>query len=352
MREAHAAGAPAAGAPAAGAPAAGAPAAGAPARAHSWAVRRWCPLQGSLANPLAGKELLARMRGPRTFIVATLFLFPLGGLALGLYALAASAPAGDLMTGPPIGKLYFAAVSLLELALICLLAPALSADLISGERERRTLDLLLVTPLSRRQIILGKLASALGSVTLLIVLALPIQALAVVLGGIGVEDLVVGLLILVLTAVTYGCVGLFWSARLRTTRASVLMAYATTLLGVVGLPLVLFLALVGMQFVGTASYWRSWPVLAPSTGDAGVSATPMDAQIAVTASQLVVATNPPLTALFSAYTLAEQRPLVFVQQAGSVDVTLVAPWLLFAGVHLLAVGGLIWLTSRALRRSG
>ena len=80
-------------------------------------------------------------------------------------------------------------VTAVELGLICLLAPALTADLISGERERQTLDLLLVTPLSRRQIVIGKLVAALGSLLLLIVLALPIQALAVLIGGIGLEEL-------------------------------------------------------------------------------------------------------------------------------------------------------------------
>ena len=84
----------------------------------------------------------------------------------------AAAPAGDSMTSAPVGKLFFAAVTAVELGLICLLAPALTADLISGERERQTLDLLLVTPLSRRQIVVGKLVAALGSLMLLIVLAL------------------------------------------------------------------------------------------------------------------------------------------------------------------------------------
>src|SRR3954467_15773874 len=140
---------------------------------------------GRFANPLASKELLARMRGPRTFVVATLLLLPLAAVAGGLYAMIAASSANDISSSTPVGKLYFAAVTAVELGLICLLAPALTADLISGERERQTLDLLLVTPLSRRQIVVGKLVAALGSLLLLIVLALPIQALAILIGGIG-----------------------------------------------------------------------------------------------------------------------------------------------------------------------
>ena len=217
-------------------------------------------LLGRLANPLAGKELLARMRGPRTFVVATLLLLPLAAVAGGLYTMVEAAPAGDSLTSAPVGKLFFAAVTAVELGLICLLAPALTADLISGERERQTLDLLLVTPLSRRQIVVGKLVAALGSLLLLIVLALPIQAIAVLIGGIGLEELLAGLWLLTLTAVTYGCVGLWWSARMRTTRAALLLSYVTTLIGVGALPLGLVLMVLGRGMFGFRFDEAIWPL--------------------------------------------------------------------------------------------
>jgi ABC-type transport system involved in multi-copper enzyme maturation permease subunit len=316
-------------------------------------------LFGWLANPLAGKELLARMRGPRTFVVATLELLPLAAVAAGLYAMIAAAPSADAVTTAPVGKLFFAAVTAVELALICLLAPALTADLISGERERRTLDLLLVTPLSRRQIVVGKLVAALGSLLLLIVLALPIQAVAVLIGGVGLEELGVGLLILALTATSYGCVGLFWSARLRTTRGAMLFSYLTTLLGVGGVPLVLVLAVVASSLFGfraeDALWPLSWLLNGPQTsslrfsGGAGVpAATPM--QLEAAAAQAVVASNPLLAGVASAAGLVQGRPLVGVERVANADLVYVAPWLLFGGLHLLAALVLIWLTARALRR--
>src|SRR5262245_10759312 len=68
-------------------------------------------LLGRLANPLAGKELLARMRGPRTFVVATLLLLPLAAIAGGLYAMIAAASSSDVSSTTPVGKLFFAAVT-------------------------------------------------------------------------------------------------------------------------------------------------------------------------------------------------------------------------------------------------
>ena len=317
-------------------------------------------MTGWLVNPLASKELLARMRSPRTFVVATLELLPLTALAIGLYATIAGAQAGPLI-GAPAGKLYFAVVTALELGLICLLAPALTADLISGERERRTLDLLLVTPLSHRQIVVGKLIAALGSLLLLIVLALPIQAVAVLLGGVGVEELLVGLGILVLTATTYGCLGLYWSAWLRTTRGAVLLAYATTLLAVGGVPFGLLVAVIVSGVLGGNPGDRFWPAnwLLNGPGNPG-SIFPRQAselpgggawlQLDAIVAQLLTATNPLLTGIASAAGLVQDRPIVGFEQVGTVDLLYVAPWLVFGVLHVLAIMVLIWLTGRGLRR--
>lgn len=316
-------------------------------------------LLGWLANPLAGKELLARMRGPRTFVVATLLLLPLAAVAAGLYAMIASTTASDGLTSTPVGKLFFAAVTAVELGLICLLAPALTSDLISGERERQTLDLLLVTPLSRRQIVVGKLVAALGSLLLLLVLALPIQALAVLIGGVGLEELMAGLLLLTLTSVAYGCVGLYWSARLRTTRAALLLSYVTTLLGVGGLPLALVLLFLGNGLFGVRLDDSLWPLVwlvngsqtSPfrGSGQSAPSQTVLQAQAIV--GQLAVATNPLLAGIASAAGLVQARPLAGFEHVGNVDLLYVSPWLLFSVLHLLAAIILIWLTARALGRA-
>jgi len=313
------------------------------------------------ANPLASKELLARMRGPRTFVVATLLLLPLAAVAGGLYAVIAASSAADTSSTTPVGKLFFAAVTAVELGLICLLAPALTADLISGERERQTLDLLLVTPLSRRQIVIGKLVPALGSLLLLIVLALPIQALAVLIGGIGLEELLVGLLLLGLTATTYGCVGLFWSARLRTTRGAMLFSYVTSLLGVGGLPLVLILLAISSGAFGARLDEVIWPLEWLMNGSrvslnrfGGSSAIAEHGALLQTQSvigELLVASNPLLTGITSAAGLVQGRPVVAMERIDTLDVPYVAPWLLFSVLHVLTTIVLIWLTSRCLRRA-
>jgi ABC-2 type transport system permease protein len=330
---------------------------GARRRLPGWLVR----VLARFANPLAGKELLARMRGPRTFVIATLLLLPLAAVAGGLYATIASASSGDVSSSTPVGKLFFAAVTAVELGLICLLAPALTADLISGERERQTLDLLLVTPLSRRQIVVGKLVAALGSLLLLIVLALPIQALAVLIGGIGLEELLVGLLLLSLTATTYGCVGLYWSARLRTTRSAMLFSYVTTLFGVGGMPLVLVMLLIANGAFGVRLDDVLWPLAwlltEPSSSPGRLGSSTLLAQgsgllqIEAAIAQLLVASNPLLAGITSAAGLVQGRSVVAMEHVANIDLPYVAPWLLFAILHVLTTVVLIWLTARCLRRA-
>lgn len=323
--------------------------------------RLWQRTFGRLANPLAAKEMLARMRGPRTFVIATLELLPLAAIACGLYSMVANASTADMGASAPVGRLFFAGITIVELGLICLLAPALTADLISGERERQTLDLLLVTPLSRRQIVVGKLVAALGSLLLLIVLALPIQAVAVLIGGVGLEELLLGQLMLVLTATTYGCVGLYWSARLRTTRAAMLLSYVTTLVGTVGLPLILFLLAIGSSLFGFRAEEWIWPLAWLISGADMTSRRLENSDIAGTSAallhleaivgQLLVASNPLIAGITSASGFVADRPIVGFERVLEADLLYVAPWVLFSIIHILTAAVLIWLTGRALRRA-
>jgi len=61
--------------------------------------------------------------------------------------------------------------------------PGLTSGAISGERERQTLDVLLVTPLSPGEIVVSKLLATSAFITLLVVATLPLYILAFSYGG-------------------------------------------------------------------------------------------------------------------------------------------------------------------------
>ena len=100
------------------------------------------------------------------------------------------------------------------------IAPASTAGAISLEREKQTLDLLTTTPISSLAIVLGKLLSALSWVFLLLLASIPVTALVFTFGGVGPDDMIKGYLVLVVTALAYGSIGLFVSALVKRTQAA------------------------------------------------------------------------------------------------------------------------------------
>ena len=77
----------------------------------------------------------------------------------------------------------------LQLALAMLAAAMISAVSVSTEKDRRTLELLLVSRLSDAQLVFGKLAGSLVRVWLLLLSAVPMFALAGLFGGVTPEQL-------------------------------------------------------------------------------------------------------------------------------------------------------------------
>jgi ABC-2 type transport system permease protein len=204
-------------------------------------------------NPVLLKELRGRMRGARAFIVLTIYLLLLtcfASLIYYFYGQTSSMPGGGV-TLAQAGTTLFSCIVLIELFLVAFITPAFTAGAITGERERQTYELLRTTLLSARRLVLGKLTAALTYVGLLILAAIPLEGLAFMLGGVVVEELLLALLILVVTAIAFGTLGLFFSAHLRSTIAATVFSYATVILVSIGVPvMILFpLSLFGSNFL-------------------------------------------------------------------------------------------------------
>jgi ABC-type Na+ efflux pump permease subunit len=71
-----------------------------------------------------------------------------------------------------------------QVALILAILPALSTGALAQERERQTLQPLLLTPLSPLQIVWGKAGGVLSLVGLLLLATLPLTSLCFLLGGV------------------------------------------------------------------------------------------------------------------------------------------------------------------------
>ncbi len=82
------------------------------------------------------------------------------------------------------GESLYRAIASTELTLVLLVAPAVTAGAVCVDKARGTLDHMLTTDLSNAEIVLGKLGVRLVPVLSLVACALPIVALAGLLGGI------------------------------------------------------------------------------------------------------------------------------------------------------------------------
>ena len=109
----------------------------------------------------------------------------------------------------------------LAVAVGVLVTLVVSTDGISGERERGTLESLLVTPVSRRSIIAGKLVAALTMWFATFVITIPyLWVLARDVGILG-EALALGFLVGTLVAVGLGSVGLLISGLCNSNKTSI-----------------------------------------------------------------------------------------------------------------------------------
>ncbi|HBY94070.1 MAG TPA: hypothetical protein DEP84_08930 [Chloroflexi bacterium] len=192
------------------------------------------------ANPIIIKELRSRMRGPRAFLVLTGFLLLLAAVTFLLYRVVLETV--RFTPGPlsaTVGQSMFAGLAFFELFLIIFITPALTAGTVSGEHEAQTYEMLVATPLRPVSILWGKLIAALSYVFLLIFAAVPLASLVLIFGGVTIRDMLTALLVLVVSAITFGTVGVFYSALLNRTGRATVLSYLTLLFFILG-PLFLY----------------------------------------------------------------------------------------------------------------
>jgi ABC-2 type transport system permease protein len=196
-------------------------------------------------NPLVLKDGLSRVRSWRAPLVVAIYL-TLQGLFAVLIVTAQLATSRHGWGYAQLGSTAFSALVVVQLALVCLFAPALAAGAISGERERQTLDVLLVTLVSPLGIVWGKLVVSVAFILLLVTAALPVLATVFLFGGVDLEQFLLCQLLILSTAMTLGAASLFLSALFRRTLLATVVAY-------------------GLAFAGTAGTWIVGTILTQIT---------------------------------------------------------------------------------------
>ena len=160
-------------------------------------------------------------------LLSFVFLVPFMGNEVTLYTLTRS-------------PLCYVALLLAQFVLIIMIAPAMTAGAIAGERERQTLDLLLVTNTGSLRIVAGKVMESFAMLGLLIVCGLPVMSLCLLTGGVNLLQILLGEVFLLAEAFACVSVGVFCSSLSKSTVVSTIMSYISILLfgAITALPLV------------------------------------------------------------------------------------------------------------------
>ncbi len=180
------------------------------------------------AGPVFSREVVSAPRRPRLYASRAAYV----GVLLVLLS-----TAWQVLTGTQtvrntgdlsrFGVTSFQILAPLQLAVVLFLAALSSAGAVASEKDRRTLDLLLLTRLSNVELVVGKLLASLLSVGTLVVAALPVFMIVALLGGISFAQIarVFGVALLSAAAAgSIGCLLAFWREKTFQSLAITLLA--------------------------------------------------------------------------------------------------------------------------------
>lgn len=293
-------------------------------------------------NPLALRELDARMRGGHAAGLLGVLIFVTSGVSLLVYAVAALVSANQgAGASRTVGTGVFYALVGMQLIVAAFAAPALTCGAITGERERKTFDLLRSTALTPWQILLSKLSASLGFSLLILLATLPLFSLAFLLGGIELSQMGMALCLSIATAILFSVLGLCASCYASSTVSAVVVTYGAILLLLIGSG-ILLLALSGFLLPLTAG-----------TAAGGRAATPSESALAQVATLGLMSLSP-ISAFVSSMLNFDNRNDMLrfsFNPAGPASGPLwPAPFAVLAALYLLAAIVLLFLAARRLGR--
>jgi len=138
-----------------------------------------------LVGPVFTREVATAPRSWRLFFLRAVYVAALFGLVCTAWLiLFGSQPVRSLGDLARFGSAVFALIAPVQLALAMAFSALLTGAAVAQEKDRRTLELLLMTRLTNSELVLGKLLASMLSVLVLILAGVPLLMLLALLGGV------------------------------------------------------------------------------------------------------------------------------------------------------------------------
>lgn len=199
-------------------------------------------------NPVYLRELKQTARMKKIMILILIFnsLLALFGLFSFYLTFEGAAHNNKIINYADMLTIY-AIISGIEFTLLIFITPGITAGAIAGEREKQTLDILLSTIMTPSQVIRGKLFASIHLLLILALSSLPVLAIVFSIGGITFYELFEFMLLLLVTAIFIGSIGIFFSSICKRSTIATVCTYTVVLLITAGLTMVLL----GNQLMGS-----------------------------------------------------------------------------------------------------
>jgi ABC-type transport system involved in multi-copper enzyme maturation permease subunit len=175
-----------------------------------------------LENPVLQRELLVNLRTWRAFLLLFAYNALLGTVVLLAWP---QEQRINLSTDPEKAKNLVNLFFLGQYMLVSLMSPSFAAGAITGEKERKTYESLLASPLKPAAIVLGKLMASLAHLAVLMLSSLPIVMLCLPLGGVSLYEVLTVYLGLMMSVVLFGMVSIACSSYFARTSSALVVSY-------------------------------------------------------------------------------------------------------------------------------
>lgn len=172
-------------------------------------------------NPVLQRELVTNLRMTRAFVL--LFAY-VGLLGLLVYTAWPEDQKLDMVQStkakPLVNLLFFG-----QYLLVSLMTPSFAAGAITGEKERKSYEMLMASPVKPGAIVLGKLAASLVPLLQLMIGSLPIVMLCLPLGGVSPYEVGAAYLAMICSVGLFAMLSLWCSSYFVRTSASLVVSY-------------------------------------------------------------------------------------------------------------------------------
>ena len=140
------------------------------------------------------------------------------------------APAASLSPYADFATLFFVRLGFVQLIAVLVLTPAYSATTIAVEKQRRTLEHLLLTDTNCFTIVIGKWCARSLNALMLILAGIPVASVAMLLGGVGFAELLAVTTITAMSLLATTALSVFVSANTKHVRDAILGSYTLLVL--------------------------------------------------------------------------------------------------------------------------